>query len=110
MAEDRDSMASGLLESLGEEELLSVVVGGLQAVPEGERWSADGVVSATLVGSLVRTILARSFPALRGNSELDALERDVTEAIMAHESSMHRLNRLGATLRSRAAKSRRGRS
>ncbi len=110
MAEDRDSMASGLLESLGEEELLSVAASGLHAVPEGERWSADGVVSPALVGSLVRSILARSFPALRGNSELDALERDVTEAIMAHESSMHRLNRLGATLCSRAGTSGWGRS
>lgn len=104
MSGDRDSMASGLLESLGEDELLSVVAGGLQRVPEGERWSADGVVMPALVGSMVRAILARSFPALRGNSEFDALERDVTEALMAHEPSMHRLNRLGATLRSRDAK------
>jgi len=109
MAEDRDSMASGLLESLGEDELLSVVAVGLQRVPEGERWSADGVVTPALVGSMVRAILMRSFPALRGNSEFNALERDVTEAMMAHEPSMHRLNRLGATLRSREAKLRGGR-
>jgi hypothetical protein len=101
MADDRDSMASGLLESLGEEELLAVLAEGVRRIPEASRWRTDDAGRAARVHAVVRTILERSFPTLRAGAELAAIERDVVEAILAHDASVHRLERLAATLRAR---------
>jgi hypothetical protein len=101
MADNRDSMASGLLESLGEEELLAVLAEGVRRVPAESRWRADDAGRAARVRAVVRTILERSFPTLRAESELAAIEGDVAVAILAHDASVHRLERLAATLRAR---------
>ena len=106
MADDRDSMASSLLESLGEDELLRILSEGLASqasVPRGSVSERDdpSVAQRLLVGGVVRVILERSFPALAGGGDLEAIEADVTDALIAHEQSLRRIERLAASLRQR---------
>lgn len=103
MADDGDSMASSLLESLGEQELLRILAEGFsrESLMRGDRQGSDPkLAQRALVACVVRTILDRSFPTLANRADMDAVESDVTDALLAHEQSLRRIERLAATLRS----------
>jgi hypothetical protein len=106
MADDGDAMASSLLESLGDEELLRVLAEGFsrqRSVPEAAAVGADDQPKSqqALVASIVHVILERSFPALATEAGFAAIESDVTAALLAHEQSMRRIERLASALRAR---------
>lgn len=97
-------MASGLLESLNEDELLDLLSRGTRHLPSGHDGSADGDSSRAFVEAAVHAIFDRSFPSLQRNAERAEIERDVADALLAHEPSMRRLVRLATTLRSRGSR------
>ncbi len=105
MADDRDSMASSLLESLGEDELLRILSDGLareSSVRHAAVAQVDDPAAAqrALIRCVVRVILERSFPSLAG-ADIECAEADVTDALIAHGQSLHRIQRLVVALRAR---------
>jgi hypothetical protein len=104
MADDGDSMAAGLLESLGEEQLLQILAEGFsrrQSEAAAVRTDHSPMSQQALVASIVHVILKRSFPTLAPEAGFVAIESDVTAALLSHEQSMRRIERLAAVLRAR---------
>lgn len=110
MAEDRESMASGLLESLEEGELLGLLVDATADALALRGLRPDEVHARVIVDALVAALIERSFPRLAGNASVGGIKSDVAEAIMSHEPSMLRLERLRRALHDRQPRTRKGRA
>lgn len=105
MSEDQESVAPVLLESIAEDDLLRILGECIeQDIGSGaaDADAANGLPSASVVSrALIHRLLERSFPAIAGHGAMAAIETDVAEAILAHEPSMKRLERLARALAER---------